>query len=291
MKAFGHDFRVVGEHHFQELLTLERERAIYGDHWIPELNDFRHIRINFSEEEVEDYVRRVWAYEQFLRAGTQWARDVPGIDPQIANDADTYSSKLKDGTVIPPPYHCPAAFYGPHLESLVCSNMPGRYVVIDALGREAFLLTVRQVVDSLTPAIRSFNNREKGLAPWGITREDDVRDLMYAMLRPAVSDLRREEPIPSKAGTYKFSDLCTDLARTLIELKWISKRGSWKKILDEVHVDIQTYPRHPSCDNLVFVIVDTCRDIPDPRLIEEQLTGEQIIDGRKVHIAAYVREP
>jgi helicase-like protein len=33
-------------------------------------------------------------------------------------------------------------------------------------------------------ADRAFNNRERGLAQWAISCEDDVRDLLYVMLRP-----------------------------------------------------------------------------------------------------------
>lgn len=292
MRLFGRDFEQLDEFHIRELLTLEREGAIYADHWIDDLSDFRHVRIAFTREEAQEYARRLWAYELFLRAGQPaWARDVDGIGPDIAEQADSYELRLEDGSVIPPPYHCPAAFLGPELEALVCGHPPDRRIIIDEQGRASVLSTLRRVVDSLTPAIRSFNKREKGLTLWPVEREDDIRDLLYAMLRPAVSDLRREEPIPSKAGTYKFVDLCSNLSRLLVEVKWIGQAGRWKKVLDEIAVDIQSYVAHPSCGTLVFVVVDAAKDIPDPSLVERELSGIQEIGGRRVEVAVYVREP
>ena len=204
--ARGKKFTHIPEHVRQDLDTLERECAIYADLWIDEVDDFRHVRIEFTPEEREEFAKRSWAYELFLRAGgPKWAIETPGIDEDIAKDADTYSLKSRDGEVIPPPYHCFAAFLGKHLESLVCSRSD-RETVIELSGRAKVLFEVRRAINVLTPTIRSFNNREKGLNPWTISCEDDVRDLFYVMLRPLVADITKEEPVPSKAGTHKFVD-------------------------------------------------------------------------------------
>jgi hypothetical protein len=103
--AFGYTFTHIPEYVREDVETLERESALYADHWIEELNDFRHVRIVLSPEEAKDYARRSWAYELWIRAGQpKWARDVPQIDADIAHDADTYSPQFEDGTVIPPPH-------------------------------------------------------------------------------------------------------------------------------------------------------------------------------------------
>ena len=289
--AFGMEFTHIPEFVRQDLETLGRECAIYTDHWIDEIGDFRHVRIEFTSEERQDFSRRCWAYELFLRAGSpKWAAEVPGIDEQIAEDADAYSVHFPDGTQIPPPYHCFAAFLGKHLEGLSCLRSD-RETVIDLTGREAALFDVRRAAETLTPTIRSFNNREKGLAPWKITCEDDIRDLLFVMLRPRVFDITKEEAVPSKASTHKFVDLCSKAIRLLIELKWISKKGRWKKIIEEIYIDIQAYAVHPACENLFFIIVDTVRDIQDPRQLEAELTGLQTINGRQIDIRVIVCEP
>ena len=288
--AWGKEFTHIPEHVRSDLDTLASECSVYDDHWIEEIGDFRHVKIDFTEEEREDYFRRSWAYELFLRAGMpKWAADTPGIDPQVAEDADTYSAKFGDGFEIPPPYHCFAAFLGNHLESLTCGRSD-RQVVIDLQGREAILYDIARAIDTLTPTIRSFNNREKGLEPWSIVCEDDVRDLLYVMLRARVFDMTKEEPVPSTAGIYSFVDLCSNSTRLLIEVKWINRKGSWKRILSQIYDDVQKYPAHPSCDDLWFVVVDNVRDIPDPRQFEREITGVQTIRGHAVNIRAFVCE-
>jgi hypothetical protein len=111
------------------------------------------------------------------------------------------------------------------------------------------------------------------------------------MLKPALFDLVKEEATPSLARTHKFVDLCSKASRILIEVKWVGRRGQWKTILDQIHVDVQSYPTHESCATLVFVVVDAVRDIADPRLIEHELSGAQTVRGRKVDVQLYIVEP
>jgi len=285
--AFGRTFTHIPEHVRQDLETLERECVIYTDHWIEEVGDFRHVRIDFTAEERDEFFRRSWAYELFLRTEPEWAADVPGIDKDIAQDADTYSFVLKDGTKINPPYHCFAAFLGRHLEALTCFRNE-RETVIQLEAREAALFEVRRAIHSLTATIRSYNNREKGLAPWVISCEDDVRDLLYVMLRARIFDIGKEEAIPSRAGTHKFADLCSNSVPFLLEIKWIGRKGSWKKKIEEIHVDTQTYIKHPACETIFFIIIDDVRDIQDARKLEQELTKKQTIDGREVNIVLLV---
>jgi len=129
--AFGREFTHIPEHVRKDLGTLDRESAIYGDQWIEEIGDFRHLRIRFTDDERAEFARRFWAFELFIRAGHhKWARTTPGSEPDIAADADTYSPHARDGTVIPPPYHCFAAFLGDHLEALTCGMVKERLEVI-----------------------------------------------------------------------------------------------------------------------------------------------------------------
>jgi len=291
-KAFGHIYTVLPEHVRDDLDSLQREGAVYADHWIDEIGDFRHVRIAFTLEERAEYARRAWAYELWIRADEpHWARDVHGIDEDIARDADSYVVHTIHGDTFEPPNHCFAAFLGAHLEVLLCAPDRARQQVIELHGREAFLYDVKRVIDSLTPTIRSFNNREKGLSPWVVAQEDDARDLLYVMLRPVVFDLAKEEAVPSRAGTHKFVDLYSKSVKLFLEVKWISKRNQWKRIVEEIHVDVQCYIAHPSCDTLLFVIVDAARDVPDPRRLESELSGVQTISGRTVDVRVYIAEP
>src|SRR4051812_34673404 len=103
--AFGYVFTHIPEFVREDVSSLEREGVLYADHWIDEIGDFRHVRLAFIGDEPKEYARRSWAFELWLRAEEpHWVRDVPGIDLDVANDADTYSPVLRDGTVIPPPH-------------------------------------------------------------------------------------------------------------------------------------------------------------------------------------------
>lgn len=97
--------------------------------------------------------------------------------------------------------------------------------------------------------------------------------------------------MPSRADTSKVADLFSQVAKTIIEVKWIAAKRQWKRIVEEVYVDIQTYGRHPDCRYLAFVIVDAVRAVPDARLIEQQISGDQSIDGKPIKVMAFVREP
>jgi REase_DpnII-MboI len=111
------------------------------------------------------------------------------------------------------------------------------------------------------------------------------------MLRPIVFDLSKEEAVPSRAGTHKFVDLCSNAASIMIEVKWIGHKGRWKRIVEQIHIDTQSYVAHPACKDLIFVIVDAVRDIQDPRRLESELSGAQRIGDRQIQIGVLVVEP
>ena len=94
--------------------------------------------------------------------------------------------------------------------------------------------------------------------------------------------------MPSKAGTHRVVDLCSNAVPFLLELKWIGRKGTWKKRIEEMYVDIQTYSKHPSSQTIFFLIVDDVQDIQDPRQIEQDLTSRQTVDGKEVDIVAFV---
>ena len=108
------------------------------------------------------------------------------------------------------------------------------------------------------------------------------------MLRPRIFDIKKEEHIPSKAARHRIADLCSSAIPFLVELKWIGSRGTWKRKIDEIYVDIQTYAKHPAGQMIFFLIVDNVRDIQDPRRVERELTSRQTVDGREIDIEVFV---
>ena len=227
----------------------------------------------------------MWAYELFIKADfPDRATDVPGIPLDIAERADSYALYDEHGNIEVSPYHCPASFLGEDLENLVCFTSNSRREIISQQGTTTFLSLTRRAIDSLTPAIRKFNNREKGLQTWPISQEKDVRDLLFVMLRSSIDDLKVEEPIPSRAGTHKIVDIYSSLAKLLIEVKWIGKKGQWKRIIEQISIDIQAYSAHPNCVHLIFIIIDAIRDVPDPTQVQKELTKKQTINDKVIDV-------
>jgi hypothetical protein len=96
--------------------------------------------------------------------------------------------------------------------------------------------------------------------------------------------------MPTSAGTSKVADLASKVWKTLIEVKWIGRPNRWKRVVDEIRVDIQSYGAHPDCKLLFFVVIDAVRDIPDPALLQKELTLEQTISGQRMRVFTFIRD-
>lgn len=145
--AFGREFPALQQSHFDDLRTLEREGAIYADHWVEDIGDFRHVRIPLTDDETQEFVRRLAAFDLYLQAGSpRRAADVDGIPADIANDADTNSIVIGDVEIRP--WHSLSGFYGPDLFAIVNSN--ARSIVIESilsgLGPPAYSIAAEQAL-------------------------------------------------------------------------------------------------------------------------------------------------
>jgi hypothetical protein len=128
------------------------------------------------------------------------------------------------------------------------SLLPAKPSKID----ELLLVLVR----GLRRAMHPLTHRRKGAQPLSFSSEYDVQDLLHAMLRPWVSDIRPEEFTPSYAGSSTRMDFLLPAHTLVIELKFVRDRAHAKHIGDELIVDIEHYRRHPSCSTLWCVIYD-----------------------------------
>ena len=115
MKIFGHEFEHLDDEAINDLMSLEREKVIYSDQWVDGLDDFRHVRIRLNDAEIGEYVRSMKAFDLFLGCNSAWARDVPGVPPDIAARADNsqraetvgYREAQPHGSLMPRPYRRP----------------------------------------------------------------------------------------------------------------------------------------------------------------------------------------
>lgn len=108
----------------------------------------------------------------------------------------------------------------------------------------------------LRRAMHPLAHRRKGAQALVFSSEYDVQDLLHAMLRPWVSDIRPEEFTPSYAGSSTRMDFLLPTHTLVIELKFVRDRAHAKRIGDELIIDIEHYRRHPDCSILWCVIYD-----------------------------------
>jgi hypothetical protein len=115
---------------------------------------------------------------------------------------------------------------------------------------------IHRLVRGLRRAMHPLTHRRKGAQPLTFLNEYDVQDLLHAMMRPWISDIRPEEFTPSYAGSSTRMDFLLPAHSIVIEVKIVRDRSHAKRIGDELIVDIAHYQRHPACRVLWCVVYD-----------------------------------
>jgi len=108
----------------------------------------------------------------------------------------------------------------------------------------------------LRRAMHPLTHRRKGAQQLTFSNEYDVQDMLHALLRPWVSDIRPEEFTPSYAGSSTRMDFLLPAHGLVIELKFVRDRTHAKRIGDELIIDIEHYRVHPQCKTLWCVVYD-----------------------------------
>jgi hypothetical protein len=96
-----------------------------------------------------------------------------------------------------------------------------------------------------------------------IKNEFDVHYLLNGLLQIHFDDIRKEESSPSNAGSNSRLDFVLKREGIIIEVKLLSKNTSYKKIADELLIDILRYKSYPSCRDLVIFIYNNGGFIPN----------------------------
>jgi len=115
-------------------------------------------------------------------------------------------------------------------------------------------------------AARALANRpreEKRAKSYVIEDEYDVQDLLFAMLKPIIADLEREDPVSKTAGDSGRVDLSSRSLGLVIEVKFPKSEGRAREIPRECSERIVLYSRWPELRHLVFFVYDPSCRIPD----------------------------
>ena len=140
----------------------------------------------------------------------------------------------------------------------------------------------------LRRAMHPLTHRRKGAQCLWLESEYDTQDLLHALLRPWVADIRPEEFTPSYAGTSTRMDFLLPAHALVIEVKFVRDRSHGRKIGDELIIDIGHYRRHPGCNTLWCVIYDPNHFLQNGEGLAADLSGERSMPDGKVNIKVLV---
>jgi len=126
----------------------------------------------------------------------------------------------------------------------------------------------------LPRSIYPLTHRRKGAISLSFMSEYDIQDLLHALLRPWISDVRPEEFTPSYAGSSTRMDFLLPEHSLVIETKLVRDRAHGRRIGDELIIDIDHYRVHPECSFLWCIIYDPNHYIQNIGGLVRDLGGE-----------------
>lgn len=138
------------------------------------------------------------------------------------------------------------------------------------------------LLHGLRRAMYPLTHRRKGMQSLSFESEYDVQDLLHALLRPWVSDIRPEEFTPSYAGTSTRMDFLLSAHSIVIETKFVRDRTHAKEIGNELIIDIEHYRRHPKCQKLWCVVYDPQHFIQNSQGLVADLEGERAMPAGRL---------
>jgi REase_DpnII-MboI len=279
-----------------DLITLEKEGAIYSHFWDDEAEVFRYYQVAFLPREIYQYVDAHVAKQQFdtaLSGGATFDEALLAIDNRdIAERVRAYGdnghSKLRDGTFVDI-RGCAATFYPPEIEALVCGLRPDRYQLLpelQALDKPSLII---QMVDFFPVIARFMGRRGNGRPPFEIENEYDVQHLLFVVVRAVFEDARLEDWTPKHAGASKRIDIVVPSAETVLETKKVRDGAHARTVADELKVDIESYHAHPSCKRLVALVYDPDHHLTDPAALMKELSGLRVKRASRFEVVVLVR--
>lgn len=164
-------------------------------------------------------------------------------------------------------------------EYLAARLVPAKPQIVD----EVILV----IIKGLRRAMHPLTHRRKGAEQLRFANEYDVQDLLHALLRPWVQDVRPEEYTPSYAGKSTRMDLLLPAYELVIETKRVRNRQHAKHVGDELLLDIGHYAAHPTCRKLWCVIYDPEHLLTNPEGLRD-LEGEHKRDERGIVVRIFV---
>ncbi|MBT3286958.1 MAG: transposase [Victivallales bacterium] len=144
------------------------------------------------------------------------------------------------------------------------------------------------LLHGLRRAMQPLAHRRKGAQQLTFSSEYDVQDLLHALLRPWVSDIRPEEFTPSYAGSSTRMDFLLPVYALVIELKFVRDRSHAKRVGDELIIDIDHYRAHPTCKTIWCAIYDPDHFLTNAEGLRTDLEGTRSSEDEEVVVKVTV---
>lgn len=217
--------------------------------------------------------------------------DLPPVDPQELADYGARRQRVVDvleehglryfrgGQVMP-------IGERPLVTTAVSSAQPSELETCHRPTKIEELLEI--VVRGLPRAMHPLTHRRKGVQALSFQSEHDIQDLLHALMRPWIGDIRAEEFTPSYAGTSTRMDFLLPAHQLVLELKLVRDRIHGRKVGDELIVDIDHYRRHPQCKRLWCVIYDPNNFIANAPGLCSDLGGDRSAQDGTVNVHVVV---
>ncbi len=130
---------------------------------------------------------------------------------------------------------------------------------------------VLAICDRFHVVARQLLHRRENRATLGITDEYDVQDLLHALLRLYLDDIRPEEWTPSYGGGSSRMDFLLKGHDIVVEAKMTRKGLTAKEVSEQLIIDAAKYRQHTECKTLICLVYDPDGLIKNPRGIERDL--------------------
>ena len=112
---------------------------------------------------------------------------------------------------------------------------------------------------------------------------------MFVGIRGVFNDARLEEWTPKHAGSSKRVDIVVPSLGALVEIKHIDSRSDARRVADQIKIDIESYHSYQACRSVLVLVYDPNALIPDPEVLETDLSGRRVRGSSTFDVRIMVR--
>ncbi len=296
IEAFGHKFKALLPGNAENLITLEKEGAIYSNFYDETTDSFKYYKIEFLPSEIFEYVEAIVAQQQFfegiLKTNGNFDQALEFINnKQIAERVRTYESYIEEnGERIKVDLRgCQASFLPREMEKLVCGQKPERYELLPRINTKDKYAIILDIFDGISYNINFLFNRKHNKPSFTVDDEYDLQDILYVIIKSIFSDAKFEEHTIKHAGRTKIVDIVIPSINVIIEIKYVRDKNHASSVADEIKIDIESYHVHPNCETLCVLVYDPKKYITDSYSFMQDLTGLRVVNNKKFEIRTIIK--